>query len=149
MSVTRMFCFALAALAILAALCIPSAQLVQDEVEPVDPATLPPYEPVARVGSLMTGFGTALGEINELLPQHDNEHRLRGIAAWSEVIAELSNAHTRYRRHPEYLKMAANTRSLALDVALEARAAAPDEMELGTLVMQLDRSCATCHDSDY
>jgi hypothetical protein len=153
MSVTRPLCLAVAAAAILGALCIPSAQLASEpalhEEDMPEPVELPAFKPVAKVSSLMTGFGTAMGEIHGLMPQTDNDYRLRGITAWSEIIGELSNVHTRHRRHPEYLKMAANTRALALDLALEARAERPDEMALETLISELDQSCATCHDSDY
>ena len=153
MSFTHPLFLAVAAAAILGALWIPSAQLASEPVESqedtAEAVELPPFKPVAKVASLMTGFGTAMGEIHGLMPQHDNDYRLRGITAWSEVIGELSNVHTRHRRHPEYLKMAGNTRALALDLAREARADTPNETTLETLIAQLDQSCATCHDSDY
>jgi cytochrome c556 len=132
---------ALASLALISAFCSPSAQVAEAEQ--------PPFKPVARVSSLMRGIGTALGQINEGIVDTENEHRFGNINAWAEVLAELSNVHAQHgRKTAKYLEMAANTGSIALDVARTARADIVDEGRLKTLYAQLDTSCATCHDSD-
>jgi hypothetical protein len=142
---TRSLIVALASIALISAFCSPSAQDAQP-----DAAELAPFKPVARVSSLMWGFSTALGSISEVLPKTEEENRHGSIIAWAEVIAELSNVHTRHsRKSAEYLEMAGNTRSIALDLARTARAEIVDEGRLETLFAALDTSCSTCHDSDH
>jgi hypothetical protein len=121
---------------------IPTAQVAT-------PADDKPFKPVARISSLMAGIGTAMGKMHDIFPQTEEEHRHRVIATWSEVIAELSNVHTQHqRKKPDYLVMAADTRSIALELVRAARADAPDEAKLSTLFENLDTSCATCHNAD-
>jgi hypothetical protein len=142
---TRPLFVALASIALISAFCSPSAQ----DAAP-DAAELAPFKPVARVSSLMRGIGTAFGEISNVFPKTEEEHRLGAITAWAEVIAELSNVHTRHgRKSAEYLEMAGDTRSIAVDMARTARADIVDEGRLATLLADLDTSCATCHDADH
>ncbi|RKY20103.1 MAG: hypothetical protein DRQ55_08745 [Planctomycetota bacterium] len=164
MSVTRQLVAALASIALFSALWISSAQLAtpgaasptglapaaaQEQGGSPDAAEVPPFKPVARVSSLMAGIGSAFGSMREVFPLPGDEHRLDRIVAWSEVIAELSNVHMRHRRKPDYLEMAADTRSIALELARAARADMPDEAQLATLFETLDNSCSTCHDADH
>ena len=100
---------------------------------------MPPFKPVARVSSLMAGIGLAFGKMSDIFPQTEEEHRLGAINAWSEVIAELSNVHMRHRRKPDYLEMAADTRSIALELARAAHTDTPDEAQLTTLFAILHR----------
>lgn len=44
--------------------------------------------------------------------------------------------------------MAADTRSIALELARAARADPPDEARLRMLLGNLDNSCSTCHNAD-
>jgi len=108
-----------------------------------------PFQPVVEVSSLMAGHGLAFGKVGDALSNKEAEHRLKEIGKWSDVVAELSNVHTRYDRERAYLEMAAATRTIALELAGAARAATPDEAALETLFKKLDRSCEACHDSDY
>jgi len=164
MSVTRSLCVVFASVTLVSALWIqspqdatpgaasagfvaPAAQLLNNL--PQDGAEVPPFKPVARISSLMTGIGSAFGKIRDALPMTDDENRFGRINANAEVIAELSNVHTRHRRKPAYLEMAADTRSISLELAREARADTPNEAQLGMLITQLDNSCTTCHESDH
>ena len=114
--------------------------------QPTDEA----FKPVARVSSLMWGLGSAFGQLNDVFPKTEDEHRNDAIIAWSEVIAELSNVHTKHgRKSEEYLEMAGATRTIALDLSRAARAESPDEDRMAALIKDLDTSCATCHESDH
>ncbi len=155
MSVSRLMLAAFATVILVSALWMSSAQTAPlcftspgTVAGQGDGKQLSSFQPVARVSSLMSGFGSALGKINEVLPQIENEHRLRTITAWSEIIAELSNVHTQHRRKPDYLAMAADTGSIALDLARATRADTPDEDLITKLVINLDISCTTCHDAN-
>jgi len=144
MSAARPLFVALAVIALFSALWCTSAQAVKQE----QPVELPPFKPTVRVSSLMTGFATGINSIRDALPDADDENRLHKISAWSDVIAELSNVHTRHRKKQAYIDMAANTGAIALEMGRTARAEIPDEDKLRTLFTKLDTSCATCHDSD-
>jgi len=163
MALTRPLCVAFASVTLVSALWFPNAQVATPDApssaamapafmlagnETQDAAEVPPFKPVARISSLMAGIGSAFGKIREDLALTDDENRLGRINAYSEVIAELSNVHTRHRRKPAYLEMAGNTRSIALELSREARADSPDEAQLSRLFTQLDNSCATCHESE-
>lgn len=163
MSLTRSLCVVFASVTLVGALWVPSEQLAtpgSNSPTPVASAAMlddgqasgagevPPFKPVARISSLMTGIGSAFGKVRDVFPQTDDENRLGKITANAEVIAELSNVHTRHRRKPAYLEMAANTGAIALELAREARADTPNEAQLGMLITQLDNSCATCHESE-
>ncbi len=167
MTVTRPLCAAFALITLSSALWFPSAAscatlpagttssvvapaAMSDDEQTPDAGEAPPFKPFARVSSLMAGIGSAFGKIGEALPQTDDEHRLDAITAWSEVIAELSNVNTQHRRKPDsYLEMAADTRSIALELSRAARAEVPDEAQLKALFTNLDNSCSTCHDADH
>jgi len=159
MSVSRSLCLGFISIAVVGALRIPGARIATPCAVPPPAATgdvgaadgdePPPFEPVAPVSSLMAGLASALDAMHEVLPKTEDEGRLGRVATWSEVIAELSNVHTRHRREPEYLEMAADTRSIALAIARGARAETPDEGRLGTLVDELESSCKRCHDVDW
>jgi len=140
MHVSRPLVAVASSLALFGALWIPNAQIMR----PKDPA---PFKPVVKVSSLMTGLGGAAGKIQEAY-RSEEEHRLKSLAAWSDVIAELSNVHMQHRRKPDYLEMADSTRTIALELASAARADVVDEMQLATLMANLDTSCGTCHDAD-
>ena len=146
---TRLVALLLAAAAGLGAYVLPGTQLADSDPAPARPAPVDvsgPFKPVARVGSLMTGMASAMGEIRDALPS-DDPHRMSMVAKWSEVVAELSNVHLRHRREDDYLAMAGDTRTLALDLARAARADEPAEETLWELVTALDTSCSTCHDA--
>jgi hypothetical protein len=146
MPLTRPLCAAFAAILLISAVWFPGAQVATPSTTP--PTTASPFEPVARVSSLMRGIGSAFGELSDVLPQTGEEFRLETVTAWSEVIAELSNVHTRHQRKPDYLEMATDTRSIALQLASAARADTPDEALLTKLFTNLDTSCDTCHEAD-
>lgn len=169
MSFTRPLCAAFASITLVGTVWMLSAQVATpcttspttaapaatlDDDEPPGAAglpgaaELPPFQPVARVSSLMAGIGSAFGNMRDVFPQVGEEHRLGAIVKWSEVIAELSNVNTRHRRKPDYLAMAADTRSIALDLARAARAEIVDEDRLTALFATLDHSCSTCHDAN-
>lgn len=162
MSIFRPLCAAIASIIVFGALWLPGAQVLEPTTSPTaastaatsdddqteDATAVPPFKPVARVSSLMTGLGSAFGQLRDVFPQTEEERRLDAIAAWSEVIAELSNVHAQHRRKPAYLARAADTRSIALDLARAARADPPEEARLATLLTKLDTSCVTCHDAE-
>ncbi|MFT7463384.1 MAG: hypothetical protein ACI9EF_001728 [Pseudohongiellaceae bacterium] len=161
MSATRFLCVAAGSITLISALWVSNAQsatpnallpavtLANNQLQDAAAAEVLPFKPVARISSLMTGLGTATGKIRDALEQTDDEHRLKTIKSWSEVIAELSNVHTQHRRKPDYIEMAANTRTIAIELARAARSETPDEALLGALFTKLDNSCATCHESDH
>ncbi len=164
MSVTRLLCAAFASVTIVSAFWFQGTQVATPDSAsagflapvaqrlnnaPQDAGEVPPFKPVARISSLMKGIGTAFGKVRDVFPQTEEENRFDAINGWSEVIAELSNVHMRHRRKPAYIEMASNTRSIALELAREARADTPDEAQLGMLITQLDMSCATCHEADH
>ena len=49
---------------------------------------------------------------------------------------------------PDIREMADSTRTIALELASAARADVVGEMQLATLMANLDTSCGTCHDAD-
>lgn len=150
MSVTRALFAAVAVVALLSPLWYPSAQVALREQPQGTPVAgeLPPFKPVARVSSLMAGLNNAFGELREALPPSDDENRLHRIGTWSDVIAELSNVNGRHRRKQAYLDMAGETRTIAQQLAVTARADMPDEHGIRELFAQLDTSCQTCHEAD-
>lgn len=149
MSAPRSLCIAFVSITFISALWIQSAQVAtQDDDKISDVVDGSPFKPVARVSSLMAGIGSAFNKLGGAVPQSEEEHRLNAITTWSEVIAELSNVNTRHRRKPAYLEMAADTRSIALELARAARADTPDEAQLTMLFANLDTSCSTCHEAD-
>jgi hypothetical protein len=131
-------------LALLAFVALPvvcaDAQLAQT---PAD------FAPVADVTSLMTGLGTAFGKIKDLTANPEEDRRLPQLVAWSGLAAELSNINTLHGTEQPYRDMAVTTRDIALELAQAAQADTVDEGQLTSLVIQLDTSCSTCHDSDY
>jgi hypothetical protein len=149
MSASRLLWTAVASITLISAVWIQSAQVATpDDDRTSDVADGSPFKPVASVSSLMAGIGSAFGTLSDVFPQSEEDHRLGAIATWSEVIAELSNVNTRHGRKPAYVEMAADTRSIALELARAARADTPDEVQLTMLFANLDTSCGTCHNAD-
>ena len=149
MSASRLLWTAIASITLISALWIQGAQVATpDDDKTLAAADSTPFRPVASVSSLMAGISSAFERLGNVLPQKEEDHRLGEITRWSEVIAELSNVNTRHGSKPDYIEMAADTRSIALELARAAGADKPDEARLTTLFANLDTSCSTCHNAD-
>lgn len=147
MSTSRSLYTALASILLIRALWIASTAATPDGGATPGVADPRPFKPVARVSSLMAGIGSAFGNLSGAL-ENEQEDRLDAVATRSEVIAELSNVNSRHRRKPDYVEMAADTRSIALQLARAARAEEADDAQLTMLLANLDNSCSTCHDAE-